>query len=271
MGLVFIVWFTGALMAALGLYVTLHPPVTLRIKLWCWGGFIALTFAGLVIAIYEQSQQDAKDKDQTDSYKNLQDSNANLASEIHDATSKIDKIGEASGVTIKGGLNDKLDYLISNLGPTKDAVANLSNIAEADRDYHEVALLNLIGKPGTDGDVIYNTPISLAMEGAYTIKGINVTFNTDASAEQKFRNVIALNPKFPFSYIALGNILRSRGDEGWKDCYLKAYFILQKTTLVPGHHINHDDFLVGLKQTFASAGIVPTPPLSTPDKSASPP
>jgi len=108
MGLVFVVWLTGVLMAALGLASTLHPPTTLKFKLWYWGSFSALVLAGLVIAIYQQDQQDAKDQAQADS-------NNSLAAEVKTANVKLDALASATGITISGGLNEKLDYLINHL------------------------------------------------------------------------------------------------------------------------------------------------------------
>jgi len=44
-----------------------------------------------------------------------------------------------------------------------DAVA----VGEVLRNYSEVAKLNLIGKPYVDGDIVYTSPLSKALEGSY--------------------------------------------------------------------------------------------------------
>ena len=95
-------------------------------------------------------------------------------------------------------------YFVGNeIDSRKDArIAELKETDDAKKEYYDVAILNMIGKPQTDGDLVYNTPIPDALEGSYEINGTYVTFKRDAQAEKILRNVIALFPKFPFSYWA---------------------------------------------------------------------
>ena len=153
---------------------------------------------------------------------------------------------------------------------TKESVERLAAIADAERDYHDMAMLNMIGKPQVDGDIVYTTSISKAMDGSYTLKGVQVAYNVDSVAEQKFKDTIALEPRFPFSYIGLGIILHNRKDASWRDSFLKSQSILEKTVLVPGHHPNHDYCLAKVKEVLNSPEST-TPPWSTPDKSTSQP
>ncbi len=147
-------------------------------------------------------------------------------------------------------LLQQVQSFVKNLDNTKVAVQNLAAIAEADREYHDMAMLNMIGKPQLDGDIVYTTAISKAMDGSYVMNGSNVTYKTDAQAEKKFRDVIQIEPKYPFSYVGLAKILHDRGDVTWKKYADKAMEILEQTTLVPGHHPNHDLLLKYLKENF---------------------
>jgi hypothetical protein len=284
MGVVLVIWFTGTLMGALGLYGTLHTPVSLKLKLWCWGTFILLSFVGLAVSIYVQNQQDIKDQAQVDSDNALQ-------TEVKNANSKLDTLASAAGFTVKGGLNDKLDFLINNLGVTKEQVDKVAAIQEAQKDYGDIAIMDARGIPPAGHiapPLIYSSPVSDAMRGTYTENGPTVVFNTDAASEQKFRNVIAIEPRFPFSYFALAIILNNKGQFAEaKDNLLKARAIFEKTVLVPNHDSNHDACLKDLDEFLAvlstSPGTTmnmnsgnapsqpPTPPWSIPDKSASPP
>jgi|GEM_PF-6402199 len=166
------------------------------------------------------------------------------------AAAKLDVLAIAAGVNPKGGLNEKVDYFLKNFDSTKATIEELAAIREAEIGYHNIAMLNLIGKPFADGDLIYNTPISKILEGSYTAIENNVTFHSDVEAMEKFRAVISLEPKFPFSYLALGVALRERGDSSWSIYLAKAEEILAKTTLVPGHHPNHDHFLKIVKESI---------------------
>ena len=124
-----------------------------------------------------------------------------------------------------------------------NTLTRLAKIADAEKEYHGVALLNLIGKPGPDGDIIYNTPISKSLEGAYVLQNDVYTYKKDQTAEHRFRDTITLDGRFPFSYIGLAIILKERNDRDWKEYMTKGRNILDKATLIPGHHPDHDHVL----------------------------
>jgi hypothetical protein len=145
-----------------------------------------------------------------------------------------------------------LCFVGDEIGSRKDKqVTELKETADAGKEYHDVAMLNLVGKPFPDGDIEFNTPISDALKGTYTLNGTVAVFHSDEKAEAAFKSVIQFYPKFPFAYMTLGVILRKRGDVAWKSYYLQAETILEKTTLVPGHHPNHDQWLKGAKEALA--------------------
>jgi hypothetical protein len=60
-----------------------------------------------------------------------------------------------------------------------NTLIRLAKIADAEREYHGVASLDLIGKPGPDGDIIFNTPISKSLEGAYVLHNNVPTYKKD--------------------------------------------------------------------------------------------
>ena len=247
-------------MAALGLAVTLHPPVTLKVKLWWWGGFVFLTSVGLVIAVLQEHQQATIDQAQTESNNALKD-------EVKSANTKLDNLASSAGITVKGGLNDKLDYLINNLGATKEAVTNIAEKQDIEKEYHEVAMLGPDGQPEIENMTIpRHDALSETLAGAYTVSPSGMTFNIDSAAEDKFRKAIQLNPDFPFSYLGLGIILRNRGDKSWRDYFTKAESILEKTTTIPGHSSRQDFALHEVRGALST-----TPLWSVPDTSASSP
>jgi hypothetical protein len=145
----------------------------------------------------------------------------------------------------------KLRAIDSTLKKATASLVELQSTQQASRDYADVVQLNMIGKPNMDGDLVYTTPISTALEGTYEIKGHNVTFRSDLASEAKFRDAIARFPKFPFAYICLAVALRNRGDPSWLDFAKQGEAILEKTTLVPGHHPNHDYFLTQVREMMA--------------------
>lgn len=143
----------------------------------------------------------------------------------------------------------------AKLEKAEETIQNLKSAADADMKYRDIAVLNMIGKPQPDGDIIFTTAISKALEGAYVIEGTQVTYKTDSTAEQKFRDTIAVDARFPFSYVGLGTILRNRNDNSWRELLVKAEEIFKKTTIIPGHHPNHDLFLKKVRERLTAQEI----------------
>jgi hypothetical protein len=147
---------------------------------------------------------------------------------------------------------DQLQQLLKDT-PTKEMVQSLADQAEIQKNYHDVANMNFFGVPQIDNIGLPNeNPISKLLEDTVTPNSGSIAFKGDAAAEQKFRDVIALEPKFPFSYVALGVILQRRGDSGWRDCFIKAESILEKTTSIPGHSSDHDACLKIVKDSLSA-------------------
>jgi hypothetical protein len=216
---------------------------------------ILMLLVVFVLAPYLEVRRSKQESEASSAEAKLnKDANAVSAKQLRQATHenemanlKLSTLALASGSSPTGGLNEKLDYFISNFESTKTSVQNLAAIAEAEKEYHEIAALNMIGKPFPDGDLIYTTAISKALVGAYEISGPKITYKTGVEAEKIFRGVIQLEPRFPFSYAGLAISLHDRGDSSWLVYYNKALGILGKTTLVPGHHRDHDLLLQYLK------------------------
>lgn len=106
--------------------------------------------------------------------------------------------------------------LRSELERTSETARTAKAGIEIMREFAEVADLNLIGKPYPDGDIIFTTQISKAMEGSYEVTGATVNFRTDENAERILRNTIREYPKFPFAYYGLAWILSQRHDDSWR-------------------------------------------------------
>jgi hypothetical protein len=175
-------------------------------------------------------------------------------------------------------INKSLDLLLHKVDsiselmkdqPTKEAVQRLSDIADADKEYHDIAMLPATGSSfPVSGDLIYHSPLADAMRNTYTIGPDGITnFKFDASAEKSYREAIKIEPRFPFAYVFLAQILLARGDPAYLDNYKVAEAILKKTTLIPGHNVNHDEVL---KSVEAALDARSTLPLLVPDTSVSP-
>jgi hypothetical protein len=131
-----------------------------------------------------------------------------------------------------------------------EEIARLENDLVAVRDYADIAQLNLIGKPFIDTAIIWNSDLSSMLEGTYTIEGTYVTFKNDHESDQKFKAVIERYPRFPFAYYALAWSLRSKGKPEWVIYAHIAREKLEKTSLVSGHHPNHDQTLQQIKNAL---------------------
>jgi len=65
----------------------------------------------------------------------------------------------------------------------------------------------------------------------------------DDQSLKKLQRVVDLAPKFPFSHYALAFCLYERGDNRWRHHARKAIEIFYFTTMIDGHHINHEESL----------------------------
>lgn len=128
-----------------------------------------------------------------------------------------------------------------------DAVA----VGEILRNYSEVAKLNLIGKPYVDGDIVYTSPLSKALEGSYKMEGSRVEFFSTEASVQIHLQVIEKYRHFPFSYCVMATILRAKEDASWKDYAVQAKEILEKTIQIGGHHPNHDQELAKIGKVLS--------------------
>lgn len=122
-------------------------------------------------------------------------------------------------------------------------IENLQKDIIAIRDYSDMASLNALGKPHSDGDIVWNTAISRILEGTWEKRENQFVMRRDKEAEEKYREVIQKFPKFPFAYYFLALCLKYRGDEEWEIYAKKAVEILEITTTISGHKSHHDDVL----------------------------
>jgi len=208
---------------------------------------ISITGLGTIKAAVEQATVDAKQVAEIRTRIEAQSATIDMvAKEAKDAKAISEDLKEKNKEA-----EEKLKTLNETLQKASSSLNDVEIVLFANRDYYGVAILNMIGKPFSDGDLIYNTPISQALEGTYSINGDNVAFKDDAESEAKYRNVIKDFPKFPFSYWYLAHALRKRNDASWKGYAEQAVDILKKTTLVIGHHPNHDAVLKQVRAFLA--------------------
>ncbi|MDB6092684.1 MAG: hypothetical protein JWM32_246 [Verrucomicrobia bacterium] len=145
--------------------------------------------------------------------------------------------------------DEKLRTVNETLQKALSSLRTLEATLEATNEYFSEAQLNMLGNPSAENELISTSPISQLLEGTYSVNGHAFTFNTDPEAENKFREAVRKFPKFPFSYWYLASTLIKKNDPLWRGYALQAVAILEKTSLVPGHHVNHD---TALKQARAA-------------------
>jgi hypothetical protein len=149
----------------------------------------------------------------------------------------------------------KLDAVLALLTPISDEVILQRKELTAIQQYSEVSKLGMAGRVQSIlSDVRDQTPVSRALEGALTLYvkdgQEHAKVLCDASAIQKFRDVIKSYPKFPFSYYSLSYCLEQKGDPLWREYALKAQEILKITTTIDGHNGYHDSILHELTQAL---------------------
>jgi len=160
-------------------------------------------------------------------------SNVNVRSNVQ---APITTINKADNITIN---MNALDTDNEEITKELESKINIFN------EYSEVAKLNCIGLPPIRAvePIKISSAISTILEGTFKYENDVYTFFCDLDNEAKYRKVINEHPKFPFSYCYLANCLRNKNDESWKDYARKGLGILKKTTIIEGHHKNHNEAL----------------------------
>lgn len=132
-----------------------------------------------------------------------------------------------------------------------------TNIINDDKDLREqieysyVATLDALGKSyEVTYPLISETPISKILSTYIHMNATNTTSDCSDSAMRAFRNVISLEPKFPFSYYFLATCEKLAGSLVWKSSMLTALNIFQITTQIAGHNVNHDQALNDIHTRF---------------------
>lgn len=197
---------------------------------------ISITGVGTIKAAVEQATVDAKQI--TEIKTRIEGQSATIdavAKEAKDAKTLSERLEQKNKEA-----EEKLKTIDNTLEKASSVLKGVEAILQATRDYYSEAQLNMLGKLFPDGQVIFNTPISQALEGTFTMNGTSFTFKEDAASESKYRDVINKYPKFQFTYWNLASVLRNRNDPSWKGYVERAFEILEKTTLVAGHHAHHD-------------------------------
>jgi Skp family chaperone for outer membrane proteins len=200
---------------------------------------VSITGVGTIKAAVEQATAGAKQIDDIRARIEAQSATIDMvAKEARDAKAVSESLNEKNKEA-----EGKLKTINETLQKASSSLKDVETVLSATREYYSEAQLNMTGKPFPDGDIVFNTPISQALEGTYQMNGNTVTFKDDMVSEEKYRNVIKSFPKFPFSYWYLAYTLRKRNDASWRGYAESAVEILEKTTLVAGHHANHDAVL----------------------------
>jgi hypothetical protein len=111
-------------------------------------------------------------------------------------------------------------------------------------EYSEVARLDVFGTTGAAGPgLLERSPIKDII-GAYVhTDGGQLRWECSTDAIDAFSLAMARNSKFPFPYYYRGSCLRAAQKVEWRADITKALEILEITTQIPGHHVNHEEVL----------------------------
>lgn len=80
----------------------------------------------------------------------------------------------------------------------------------------------------------------------------SIYVKNDKTLLPEIDNVIRLYPNFPFGHWARYNLLKTLGDNRWKESATKAIDIFEITTTIEGHNRAHDNALKVLKSEMAA-------------------
>lgn len=112
------------------------------------------------------------------------------------------------------------------------------------REYSYIAALNLEGSEFRAGrGLTLSGGLPNLMKDVFIEDGDQVRFKCGPEFQEIYKEVIEIEPKFPFSYFALADCRKLLGKDDWVEYAEKAVKILQITTQIAGHKAEHDQVL----------------------------
>ena len=148
---------------------------------------------------------------------------------------------------------EALREVIEEIQALRGRTSELERELEGVKKYGSVAKLNMIGLTGKAGDGIHESNWVLPeLEDAYDYEKRNgethASIRCDEEAISIFEKAAETNPDFPFSYSSLAICKAKNGVEDWQGDAQRAVAILEHTTEIAGHHINHDWALKAMRK-----------------------
>ena len=159
-------------------------------------------------------------------------------------------------------VQDALGRIGSEVQTLQETASKLGDELEGLRKYGRVAELNVKGLTGKYGSgIVENTAISRKLEGAYTDREnegeSRFRPRCDKESMAKFEQVTREHPNFPFAYWGLASCFGQVGNRraaGLAVAHAKrAMKILEHTTQIDGHHVQHDQVREAIAQGFREA------------------
>ncbi|MDP4265068.1 MAG: hypothetical protein Q8941_21245 [Bacteroidota bacterium] len=130
-----------------------------------------------------------------------------------------------------------------------EEIRKLSKDVSNIKDYAGIAKMNVFGLEIEAGyGLIYETALSELMKKVLEKKGNQISVKITDSSLFYANKVIEQLPNFPFAYWAKAAILESRNDTTWRSFAKRAIEILEITTTINGHHLNHEQVLAVLRE-----------------------
>ena len=133
----------------------------------------------------------------------------------------------------------------------KEDLEREKQTVEALKQYADIAPLNFIGIKGIYGKGLKeSSAYSRILESAVEVVNDKYTPKCDAGSIQQFQELINKHPRFPFGYFCMAQCLAAQGKESWKDYASQGIEILEKTTLLAGHHPHQKKALQTLRRVL---------------------
>jgi hypothetical protein len=134
-------------------------------------------------------------------------------------------------------------------------IINSDEEAKLQLKYFDISKYDLIGLPGdirvASEQLSLSTGISKKIGPHIFLNRDPVEWECTPQALGNYLLITKTEPLFPFSYFYFGSCLKVKlNNPEWTTYMRQAKKILEITTSIPGHHVNHDEFLQMINKDY---------------------
>ncbi|MBK8702696.1 MAG: hypothetical protein IPN33_03160 [Saprospiraceae bacterium] len=145
--------------------------------------------------------------------------------------------------------NEVLSEINRRLDMKDLEILQLQSKVDAIIEYSDMAELDIFGLGKFKGGfgITISSPLNDMMKKALKEEEGQILVITGEEAKLTVGKIIQEFPRFPFGYYAKACILFEEKDAAWRKYANQAVEILEKTTMIHGHHDHHDQVLTKLR------------------------